>query len=288
MPRSLAGLTGMPFTDWERGGIFYLGLTPIVLAVVGLIDVLGRNRRRLVWPIMAAVFWWLSLGTSLSFDGKRYPQIWLPYRLLETNPVFAAVRIPHRFSLGFSLPFAVLLGYGVVRLWEWLDGRRWLAPAAIAGLSLVMLFELALVPLTLTPLEVSPFYNQLRAEGTEGAIIDVPTGIGPAKRHMYLQTIHHQPIVTGRIARMPEDAFDYIEANPLLQGWREQTKPACEMDLGQAIDDLLADGFRYVIVHNPAKHADWVAGYFPVEPVYRDDLIAVYTLSALRANPPCE
>jgi hypothetical protein len=160
-----------------------------------------------------------------------------------------------------------------------------------------MLFELAIVPLTLHPLDVSPFYDQLGVSHEQGGVIDLPYGTQPSKRYMYLQTIHGNPIVEGKIARMPQGMYKYIRANPLLGAWWNEEAPTCDYDMGQAIKDLQDDGFRYVIFHksilpqypNPIPYPDWLDAYFAnLEPVFEDDTILVYTLSDLGNGSPCD
>jgi hypothetical protein len=105
---------------------------------------------------------------------------------------------------------------------------------------------------------------------------------------MYLQSVHGRPIVEGKIARMPEGTYDYIEANPLLRAWREKEPLTCGYDVEQAIGDLRADGFRYVVVHND-EIPDWLVGYFSaVEPVHQDKYITAFALADLQAAPPCQ
>jgi hypothetical protein len=234
--------------------------------------------------LLALGIWLLSLGTVLFIDGVKMSTVKMPYRLVDEVPIFRAVRTPNRFALGFSLPWAVLVGYGVAYLWQQLEGRKWLAHAVTGGLTALMLFELTEVPLALYPLEISPFFYQIRDEEEPGALINLPmTG-----QHNYMldQTVHGWPIASGSIGRLPEDAFAYVAANPLLRDWREKVPLACTYDVGSAIEDLLADDFRYVVVHK-RKPPDWLDGYLTVAPIYDDDLVTVYSLEDWRASPPC-
>jgi hypothetical protein len=108
-----------------------------------------------------------------------------------------------------------------------------------------------------------------------------------AKRYMYLQTIHQRPIVEGKVARMPDGAYDYIKTNPLLRDWREKERLTCDYDIGGAIAGLQADGFGYVVVQR-RDVPEWLVDYFAaVEPVYRDKYITAFRLADLEANPPC-
>lgn len=153
-------------------------------------DAARRDRRRLLWLLMALVFWGLSLGTRLTIDLVEFRETWTPYQLVQNLSLFRAVRTPNRFALAFSLPWAILVGFGVAFLWRRLAQRPWLPPAL---LTLLMFFEIAEVPIIQYPVVVSPFLQQLRAENALGAIINVPN----QKRTMYLQTVHGRPIAGG-------------------------------------------------------------------------------------------
>jgi hypothetical protein len=276
----------MPFGNWRRrnGYSFYLGLVSIGLAIAGAYDGAKRDRRRLIWLLMALGTWLLSLGPVLFVDGVKMVTVKMPYRLIDELPLFEAVRTPNRFALGFSLPWAVLVGFGAAYLWQRLERRRWLAYVVTGGLTALMLFELIEAPLSIYRLDISPFFYQIRHEEEPGALIYVP--LTSAHRDMLEQTVHGWPIVGGSIGRMPENAFDYVEANPLLNAWQKKKTLSCTYDIGSAMDSLLADGFRYVVVRK-AKPEEWIDGYLTVAPLYDDDLITVYSLADWRASPPC-
>jgi len=71
----------------------------------------------------------------------------------------------------------------------------------------------------------------------------------PVLAPIYYQTIHRRPIVEGVVARVPAGARDYIDSNALLRAWEDQKRLVCTHDLEQAIGDLRADGFEYIVVH---------------------------------------
>jgi hypothetical protein len=104
--------------------------------------------------------------------------------------------------------------------------------------------------------------------------------------YMLEQTVHGWPIAGGSIGRLPENAFAYVEANPLLKDWRQREPLSCTYDMGRAMDSLLADGFRYVVVRK-AKPQDWLDGYVSVTPIYDDAFVTVYSLADWRDSPPC-
>jgi hypothetical protein len=277
---------------------FYLGLTAIWLAIIGAAGVRrGENDRRGVWLMMALIFFALSLGTVLVVAREPKPEVWLPYRLVADNILFRALRNPYRFSLALILPLGVLAGYGLARVRAWV-GPQGRGKVAAVGLTTLLLVEIAQAPLQMHPTLASPFlWRNLPAEEGDFAVIDLPMGRDESKKYMYYQTLHGRPIAEGMIARMPPDAYNFIEANPLLAAWHSKEPLDCDAyDANLAARDLLDADFRYVIVHRVLwlergrPVIDWVDGYFAnIEPRYHDDFITVYALHDLADAPsPCD
>ncbi len=290
----LSGAT--PPNGWEDGP-FYLGMLSIVCVGVALVDAVRQKRSRLVWFGMALVLWGLALGVPLSVNGVSYPDVPTPYYYLQEVPLFRAMREPHRFTLAMSLPWAVLVGYGVSGLWERLAARPAWARGAAAAIGAGLVVELAFVPLDIYRLNVPDFYRQLGRGGWEaGALIELPMGRDYSKYYMYVQTIHGQPILEGMSARMPPEAYDYIEGNALLHAWREVEEPECA-DVQPAVTQLLDDGFRYVIVRDGSHNSDlpprvtgddFTVAFDGVSPVFADGLIRVYQVEDMKALTACK
>ncbi|MBN1120818.1 MAG: hypothetical protein JXJ17_07040 [Anaerolineae bacterium] len=228
-PRIVGTYRHLEFADWQYRP-FYLGMVTVGLVAVALIDTIRNKRGIWVWLVLCIVFLSLSLGTTLRINDKARWGIITPYALLENNAVFAALREPHRFALALLLPWSVLVGYGIEASLGWFEKRFKLPPAALAGIAGivigVMLFEIAQTPFGLWSFdgeEITAAYRFIDEYG-EGAIVDVPMGRGYSKYYMALQTIHEQPIIEGMSARMPTDAYDYIEGNALTAAWGTTSK----------------------------------------------------------------
>jgi hypothetical protein len=276
-------------------GPFYLGWVSIGLVGLGVAGI-RREPKRAVWLAMVAVFTLLSLGSLLWINGQDFPNVWTPYRAVEDFVLFRSLRKPYRFALIQILAWVMLMAYGLRTLRDWMEARRWPVRPLMVALGVVMLFELSLVPLGLEPADTPNFYRELGADPSAGAIIDLPMGRRESKKYMYYQTIHHRPIVEGMIARLPPDAYDYIEANPLLRAWQRSERFDCAgHDMRAAVEALEADGFRYVVLHHDLwtftpdpVDADLIAYFGTLEPVYADSRIAAYDLADLAdAPPPC-
>ncbi len=271
----------------------YLGVAPILLTGLALT---GRKQRRLAlfWSGVGVLFVLLSLGTVLQFNGEAYEGVVMPARYLAWFPPIRAVARPDFFVLGALLPLAVCVALGLER---WLDAwagkkraRVWLPVL----LSIWLLFEYWNGPYPGAPAAVNPFYQQLASQTEDFALIELPMGRQPSKPYVYYQTVHHKPIVEGLSARTPAGSYRYITQNELLLAWRHQTALDCNVmpdDVIRAqIERLMADDFRYVLVHYPQGGSvpDAFAGYLTAVPAYRDDTLAAYALADLYANLPCE
>lgn len=265
----------------------YLGLIGIAATLSALT---WRKHRSEVWAwsAIAALFILLSIGPILRYSGQVYEDIRLPGSVLMNFDLFRSVR-PNLFHIGFLLPFAVLSSYGISRWLTRLPSHPKARKVVVILLALIMLAEYWVGQFPLEPLIVSPIYDQFASDKDEYALIDLPMGYTESKRYLYLQSIHGRPIIEGMSSRMPPDAFEYINANPLLARWQALNEHDCDEftddDYVLAIDALIADGFRYVVLHS---HNKILRDYLEATPKeYDDDILSAYTLADLRGNPPC-
>ncbi len=269
----------------------YLGLVAIV---TGLSALTWTKRRGLtwIWAAIGILFGVMALGTVLRFNGTVYANITLPLASLEWLPPIRAIGRPDYFVLGLALPLAVGAGLGFDRWLLALGDRHRAKTLLIIGSTCFMLFEywngvypgFSVIP--------HPFYIQIANAPGEFALIDLPMGRFNSKEYMYDQITHQRPIVEGLIARTPPEAFSYIDNNPLLERWHTGAPLDCqELDtttIKQALDQLAADNFRYVIVHHvDGRFPEQFAGYFTSPPAYSDDAITAYAIADLQTHPPC-
>jgi hypothetical protein len=72
-----------------------------------------------------------------------------------------------------------------------------------------------LFPYPLTEAKIPEFYSSLKDDTSVRAILELPTGqddpeyILNTNKHMYYQTLHHKPIVSGHTPRIP-DGLEYF------------------------------------------------------------------------------
>jgi hypothetical protein len=279
------------FGHMSRNWPAYLGIIPLALSAGALT---WRKRRRLamLWLSIGLLFAILSLGPVLSFNGSVYEDIVLPAQLLSWFPPIRAVGRPDFFVIGVLLPLAMLAALGFDRLLIRLEGQRTFQIALMIALPGLLLVEFWSGPFPGGPSRPSSFYEQLAREPGDFAIIQLPMGRSESKRYLYLPTIHQKAIVEGLSGRTPPEAYSYIQGNHLLNSWFSGEPLDCatlpRRRFASALDQLIDDDFRYVVVHHaesefPARFAE----YLPYDPIYQDRGLTAFKLDDLLENPPC-
>jgi hypothetical protein len=240
----------------------YVGLVPLVLALVGL------GPRRAVpegaerWAPFAALgvalaCYVLSLGPEVHIFGRSVP---LPYALaVRWIPGFSSMRVPSRFALILMLGLAALSGLGLNRVLGLIRPSAAWRPAG--SLLLVVLsfataveYDLLHHDFGLRHLRVGPFlppvYRAL-AELPRGPVLEVPGGAlhGEIERllseseAMLYSTFHWQALLNGYTGHPPRS---YTAVMTLA---RQLPEPVAARLLARLT------GLRYVVVHG-ARLAD--------------------------------
>jgi hypothetical protein len=206
----------------------YLGLVPLVLAIVGWRDARALPAR--VFRTGAVVFVVLALGPHLQVAGHTVrlagQALPMPYLALYHLPYGRLAHGPSRFVLWAGVCLAVLAGLGAHRLaLRWPRSARVLLGALFAA----ALFETAAVPYPLAPVHVPAAYAHLAGPPT-GALLEVPIPDWPAQlpQRMLYQTRHQRPIFGGYLSRsLPPHAFDAL---PGFRDLRRLTADAPDVD----------------------------------------------------------
>lgn len=262
---------------WERAAAVGYG----TLALVGW-AVWRRWREARPWAFAALISALLALGSTLEFNGHEL--IPLPYRLLTSTPLSAAVRNPERFNIILALPIAVLAAIGVSDLLGRLRAGAIPQSLLVVGITCLVLFEYVVVPFPTTRPVRSAFYEQLRQEPGEFAVVDFPIGFhSHNKWYVYAQTLHGRPTVEGNLARVPADAHSFIESVPVLSVARRSTPEAGELgDVTRQLEPLAEVGVRYVLIHKYRAGEDEVSRWrewFAFQPYYEDEYLLVFRTS---------
>ena len=277
-------------------GISNVGLVSFAFAIMGTVYAFRFERTAVIWVIMAAIFWLLSLGVVIHFKRKPLDFPWTLYGLFQSFPLLHIIRWPFMVHLVFLFPFAILIGYGMqFRLNSLTLDRRNTSVLVLCVFAL--LYGSSLFPIPLRSVERPPHVAALE-ELAGGAIVDVPFGRQSARYYMSLQRYHRRPIIEGFISRNPQHAYDYIKANALLNLMRgteiPETLPLLE-DWETEFKKLAADGFRYIVLHqevlvrishNP-ELPSWIWEMFsPAVPAYQDSKTRIYDITALYQPDP--
>ena len=293
--QSIASLSGdqveHTFVTW---GLSHLGLVSIFFAFAGFVYALRRERPVLIWFVLALVFWTLSLGVVIYINRSALDFYWTPYRLLEDNFIFRALKWPFRMALVFLFPYSVLIGYGLhyrTRSMAFVRKQQVLLVVSVFAL----LYGTSIFPIPTREAPRPPYLSKL-AELPEGAIIDVPLGRHVSKYYMSVQRFHGRPIAEGMIARVPPGTYDYIDHNLLLATFRDPGRVNHQdlrlEDWQAAFRQLLDDGFRYLVMHREVpvssfigRAKGWALAMFKTErELYDDNNVIIYDLAAINAE----
>jgi hypothetical protein len=184
-----------------HGASVHVGIAALILAYVGYRDLRSRGDRiRHLLLAEFIVFFALSLGAELRVVTHRF-DIPMPYDVLAALvPVIEVGGVPNRFIVIAILSVALLASCGVRALQKTGRGR-----AAAGGLLLLAFVELLPRPIPLTPTHVPTYMERFVTLSSEepGPVLDL---IHRPTRAMFFQTLHHQPIQTGFLARLTRDA----------------------------------------------------------------------------------
>ena len=289
-----AQFSGVSLTEFSRVGLSHIGFLSIIATFLGLITILKQHRKHLIWGIMAFIFFGFSLGLEITINLKSV-DIVAPYSLVADNIIFQALRKPHRFAMLMLFPMSILVAFGIRWIADILSTR--LVVQWVGGVTLVslMLFETSIFPITYRSAKVADMFTSEIFTKNPGAIITIPMGRQEVKYHMYTQMWHRQPIHEGMIGRLPPNSYNYIKGNPVLRDWRDLDELTMTLDEWyEGIDNLIEDGFRYVVVHkyvitgrdmfttNTQRET-----FFSQAPALWEDIESrLYDLNTLRDYPP--
>jgi hypothetical protein len=261
----------------DKVRIPFLGYTAIVLALYGM---LKRWRLARFWVLALLVYIALALGPQLRINDEIYPQVPMPYRLVEDLFFIRILRKPHRFNVFVGLPVGMLAALGVTALLSQRSlGRRPALLASVVGT--LILGEFCLVPYRTTSSVTPAWYHQLGREPGHFAVLDLP--LRPQtlmKQYMFYQTTHGRPLVEGSVSRPPREAFAFLDSTDFLKRLRQGNvmDPAL-MDVTHQLRTLAEASVRYIILHkrfaSPEQVAAW-QDWLTFEPHHEDEELVVY------------
>ena len=260
-----------------------------------LCAILHKPLRRLLAPWLAALvaFAILRLGHFLTINGQEYRSVLLPeHYLSEWFPaLFGSFYIQEYYQFGVVVPLAILASYGLARLIHSKPAHFRVSVVLLSALVLVIEFYGTLPP-NIIKRDMIAYFEWLSTETDRPIkLINLPEGEKKTLYYLGLQTLNDYPIAYGHSSRNPESPRAYIRSNALLQAWNDDRSVHClpynERAYLSALDQLLADGFTHIVVHN------WVYGdhfvnhsFWNVPASYADGYVSVFRLRDLHQN--CE
>lgn len=164
-----------------------------------------------VWLVCAAVFFVLSLGSSLRVGGSS-TGVPLPFALVTMAPLLDELRAPSRFSISMMLSVAILFAL----VWSHVlrgRSREWLLAL---GAGAVLVLEYLALPTPRFAAGAPSVYREMAAL-PEATVVEIPGVEQAPVETMYHQTIHRKPIFIGTAARIPREKSEYYVGLPLVR-----------------------------------------------------------------------
>ena len=213
---------------WEA----FLGYTLSVFGVVGLLR--AKGRLLLCAGLSAVAFYILCLGSTLKVFAND-TGIPMPYAVLTQIPPFATGRTPVRFLVIASFFLMLVAASGMTWLHHSLlrrYGSGWAASVMFLLLALTVVG--AYTPISRRNVFAAP---EKLPQRVDGPVFNVPLRLQDGYGAL-LQTLHHQPISTGYVAR----------SSPEIRQRFLQLKRIYDQGGPEFCNRIAAMGFRSVIV----------------------------------------
>lgn len=276
-----------------------IGYAALVLAAIAMI---AQFRRVWFWVVGIGFFILLSLGprmhlasiTAADIPGGQAADsmtMTLFGLLNHYIPFMSISRSVSRYALMVQLGMAVLAGVGLATV---LQRVRTSTAAIFTGIVVgVLLVEYWVAPYPMSPPDTPAYYYELAESGNDGAVMNWPMNYDRPGYLLY-QTVHGKPLTVAYISR--DDPRTLTERVPLLQHLRHLGPDIIDADLGAVGQTVLSDlGVQVVVVDrykmptgDEREYTDATTAqvFDGVEPVYADDRITVYPVTAPDSPSP--
>jgi hypothetical protein len=193
----------------------WLGIVPAVVLLTRRGEWFDDEEARR-WKIVLAVFAIWALGPFLTIAGVD-AGLPLPQALARFLPLVDNARMPGRAIVCVYLSLGVLMALRMAAAIH--------RPAVQWALLVLLALDYLHAPIPLTALDRPAVYEQLASIKDNGAVIEIPFGIGDGlstgrgsqdRRLLYHATIHGHPVVGGYIGRMPPQIAQAYDAMPVV------------------------------------------------------------------------
>ncbi len=270
----------------------FIGYTVLFLTIIALVKIKSKNRKKEInfWLLSTVIFIILALGPVLHVNGKLLEEIKLPYSIIMNVPIISLARVPKRWDVLVTLSFAVLVGYGINYLLEEKFNKKSykFKKIMITIFLCLILLEYLNIPVPMSETKIPGFYNQLKKDTENYAILEIPDIPHFAGHYMYYQTFHEKELINGYVSRSPPGAEKFMISTPIIdQLTNISTKKIVlenitNEDIIKGKSILKDYNIRYIILHekymnkyqiNRANHL--LQNIFKKQ-IYKEDKLIVY------------
>lgn len=254
-------------------GTVYLGILPLLLAIIAIIAYRRSDRRKTVafWSLVFGFFVVMAMGPYLYVNGDKTFDIgfWefsvsLPFRIFKEIPLIGLRRAPTRMVVYAMLALCVLAPLGLSALTRAIGNRSQIAAQVLAlvGLALVLL-EFWNPPVSLSSFDVPAVYSTISQEQGDFALLELPVGriTGTVQRGdivgggmaQYSQITHGKASIGGYFSRGVEKDVAWLREQPGLKYLSCSVCPgypdAADNDASLVRDEFAQLRIKYVIVN---------------------------------------
>lgn len=237
------------------GFICYLGVGALALWVAGKClpgrKVVAKIHRFswALWTLPFILYLLLALGDPLVIAGQQ-TGLPLPFAALEDLPLLGTLRVANRFVVPATLALAVLAAYGATQIFSVLRSGSWLDRRKVFwGLLALLAVDYLWIPYPMQALP-RPGWTEEIKRAPPGLLLNIPGGYrARGASDLYLQTLHHRPLVGGYTSCTPPYMEKRVEELPFLQVIFEG-RPKVDTTAAEGLGEVLRTlPVEVVVVH---------------------------------------
>lgn len=190
---------GEAFTGNMSEATMFLGWVPLLLVLFFRQSIPAAHRK--YWLPVVFVFLLIALGPRLHVFGKVFD--WpMPYALVDSWPVFSAVRTVARATVMIGVAMSVLL------FWVLQNNINRVGSAVVVGILLLLEFLFMSVPRQSA--QLSEIYSYVRP-GIGSRIIEIPaaTNYTAASRALFASQQHGKEVLGNNALERAQDSEDF-------------------------------------------------------------------------------
>jgi hypothetical protein len=216
---------GVPWRAWLEGqpGGYAENVTSITLVATAVIiaaTAFASFRIPRFWGGLALLGGCLTVGPFIRVAGID-TYLPMPWAVLRYAPVVSIARAPARFAVLLVLAAAVLFALALAAL---ADRRPALRRPLLAGVGLLLAFELCPAPRPLHDGTIAPVYARIAADPRDVRVLELPFGVRDglssfgdfSAASQFHQTLHGKRLIGGYLSRVSSRRFEMIKRRPVL------------------------------------------------------------------------